>query len=478
MNFVSMEFVLFCPPVLLLSHMMCSAVGKCFWPKMRIMFLLTVSYLFYMNGISLNGIFRGLLLLISTAFTWHAALRIQKAENAKIKKAVLAAAACYCIGCLCIFKRKDFLVPGVSFYIFQMLSYVLDVYWERTECETDFTVYALYVSFFPQLTAGPVERSIDLLPQFKQNQPAEREKIREGCWLILRGFFKKLAVADYLSGFAEAVFGAPERAGGLAVILAVFFFSVQIYCDFSGYTDIARGTACMMGIRLSENFHHPYQACSIKDFWRRWHNSLTRWFTDYLYIPLGGSRKGILCTVRNILLVFAASGLWHGLSWHYAVWGLLHGCAMSAMCILEYFRKKHADLQKENIRPHGLLYRTASQAAVLLFIGFAWIFFRAETLRDAWILLGQILWHFGDDSPRQLLQSFSMRTADICRIFLLFFCLSLLEKTELEEKIIRKNSAYATKAALAGFYMLMAAVLSWMSVLAASGGNVFIYFSF
>ncbi len=479
MNFISLEFLLFFPLVLLLSNFLCHSGETCsshriplkMSGRVRLLFLLAASYLFYMNGISA----RGGLLLLSTVCSWLLAGQIQKQRKRRLKKVWLSVAVLYCTGCLLLFKRPGFLVPGISFYIFQMLSYVIDVYRKRAECERDFAAYALYVSFFPQLAAGPVERAGRLLPQLKQEQAAGRRQMTGGLWLILRGFFKKLAVADELSGFVEPVFEAPQNAGGLTVLIAVFFFSIQIYCDFSGYTDIARGSARMMGIELMENFAHPYQAETVRDFWRRWHISLSRWFTDYLYIPLGGSRRGIFCTCRNILIVFTASGLWHGLSLNYAVWGLLHGTALAVFSIREYVPGK-AVHKKSDRRTCTKLHRMAARAGTFLFICYTWIFFRAESLSDAWILSGRILLHFLDDSPGQMLHVLQMQTADVYRILLLSVCLQVLDR--MPEVPETGSSRQKEAAVLAGFYLTAAAALSWLVLAAENGGNVFLYFSF
>ena len=309
MNFISLEFVFFYPAVLFLYWI--------FPGKYRWILLLTVSCIFYFSESSWAGI----LLLITTAVTYFAARNIQ---NDCRKRQWLTISLLFCLGLLIGFKYS---VPpvGISFYTFQTLSYVLDVYRNQESAENNFGRYLLFVSFFPQLVAGPVERSGNLLPQLKKIQIFRKEDIEEGFWLIVRGFFKKIVVADQLAPYADRIFGAPTEVNGIAAVLGTIFFAIQIYCDFSGYTDIARGSARMLGIRLMENFQHPYRAGNIQEFWHRWHISLTKWFTDYVYIPLGGSKKGVLRQCINIGIVFGLSGFWHGASWNYVVWGLLHG---------------------------------------------------------------------------------------------------------------------------------------------------------
>lgn len=464
MNFISMEFLLFFPIVLLICRKLPANACR--------MVLLIVSYMFYMNGVS----WIGLLLFFSTVISWLAARQIERAVNQTVKKLWMWSVCLYALVCLVIFKQEDFLVPGISFYMFQALSYVLDVYHKKSKSESCFHCYALYVSFFPQLAAGPIERAKDLLPQLKKPVIIQKNNLLDGFWLLLRGFFKKLAAADYLARFVNIVYEDPAQAGGLASVIATLFFAVQIYCDFSGYTDIARGAARMLGIELMENFDHPYRAKNIKEFWRSWHISLTKWLTDYLYLPLGGSRKGFFHTCRNRMIVFAISGLWHGLSLHYLVWGLLHGIFFTVWHITDRFRASHSRTGNNNRLsrlPHQYLSRITTFAAVC----FAWIFFRANSLLDAYILLRQIFFHFCDIHPAQLLSFFHMNTADLCRLFLVFFCLYLLEHLPVHAYRTMQQKKTAA-AAFFVFCIVTVSALSWLVGLAENGGNAFIYFSF
>lgn len=216
---------------------------------------------------------------------------------------------------------------GISFYTFQALSYTIDIYRGEIKAEKNILRYALFVSFFPQLVAGPIERSKNLLSQLEnvQNQKCNFNKIRDGLCLILYVFFLKIVIADRIAVLDDNVFGNYTECGFVELSVAAVLFAIQILCDFNGYTIIAQGSATMLGIRLMDNFRQPYLATSIHDFWRRWHISLTSWFTDYLYIPLGGNRKGILRKMINTMIIFLISGLWHGASWHYVIWGGIHG---------------------------------------------------------------------------------------------------------------------------------------------------------
>lgn len=315
MNFTAPAFVLLFPIVLALHWMLP--------PSRRWVLLLAASLGFYAVGSP-----QALPLLAGiTLGTYAAALGIAKSKTQTAKKLWLTCAAVLCIGCLCLFKyagifRTDvpLLLPaGISFYTFQTLSYVIDIYRGRLMPERHPGYYALFVSFFPQLVAGPIERSTALLPQLH----AQERRMDSSGWLwMVRGFAKKLLLADTAAVFVDSVYASPADASGPAVLLATLLFAGQIYWDFSGYSDIAVGAAALLGVRLSRNFDHPYRADSLRDFWRRWHISLTRWFTDYVYIPLGGSRRGTVRLAVNTMVVFLLSGLWHGAALHFVVWAV------------------------------------------------------------------------------------------------------------------------------------------------------------
>ena len=274
----------------------------------------------------------------------------------------------------------EYLLPvGISFYTFQSMSYTIDFYRGEIEREKSFVRFATFVSFFPQLVAGPIERARNLLPQFLRAPKVTREDFADGLSLFVLGLFKKLALANYLALYVERVYGAPGDFGGGALALATFAFAWQIYFDFSGYTDMARGVARMMGFRLMLNFNNPYLAVSLGDFWSRWHISLSTWFRDYVYIPLGGNRKGGRRMYANLLATFIISGLWHGAAWTFLVWGMLHGLGLVATRQLErstWFRDR--------------LPRFVKQIGVFLFVCFAWIFFRAESMSDAGLIISRI----------------------------------------------------------------------------------------
>ena len=276
--------------------------------------------------------------------------------------------------------HPDVLLPvGISFYVFQSLSYTIDFYRGKIEKEKSFVRYATFVSLFPQLVAGPVERAGNLLPQLRKKVTLPWGDISDGLSLFLVGLFKKVALADYLALYVDRAYDVPEQFGGTTLLFATFAFGWQIYFDFSGYTDMGRGIGRMIGIRLMLNFNNPYLAKGLGEFWNRWHISLSSWFKDYVYIPLGGNRKGPTATYRNMALTMLISGLWHGAAWTFVIWGGLHAVGRFATRELErteFYRTRVPGLAK--------------QMLVFAFVTFAWIFFRAASLDDALLIVTKI----------------------------------------------------------------------------------------
>ena len=331
MNFNSIEFLIFYPLVLLLNFIVPL--------KYRWIMLLGFSYYFYMSW-NPSLIF---LILFTTVVSWICSLIIEKTDKQAVKKLCITVTLLICLGVLFFFKYYNFLANsfsailaifgtantdftlnlilpvGISFYTFQTLSYAIDVYRGDVKTERHFGYYALFVVFFPQLVAGPIERPDNLLPQLKAEHRWNNEDALAGFKRMLVGFFKKVVVADLLAVYVNVIYNDVENATGLGVIIASVMFAVQIYCDFSGYTDIAIGCARVMGYKLMQNFDRPYCAKSIKEFWNRWHISLSSWFRDYLFFPLGGSRCATWKRYRNVMIVFLVSGLWHGADWTYVI---------------------------------------------------------------------------------------------------------------------------------------------------------------
>ncbi|MGB2274025.1 MAG: MBOAT family O-acyltransferase, partial [Flavicella sp.] len=274
-----------------------------------------------------------------------------------------------------------FLPVGISFYTFQTLSYSIDVYRGNIEPERDFWNFSFYVTFFPQLVAGPIVRAVDFLPQLHKTLKVSREDFGKAVFLIGNGLFKKAIISDYISSnFVDRIFENPSLYSGIENIFGIYGYTLQIYCDFSGYSDMAIGIALLLGFRLPDNFKHPYMATSITEFWRRWHISLSFWLRDYLYISLGGNRKGVIKTYRNLMLTMLLGGLWHGAHWKFVLWGALHG---TALC-LEKFFMKYVSYQK------NLLTKSISWVLTFHCIAFAWIFFRVDSYTKAIEILKNI----------------------------------------------------------------------------------------
>jgi alginate O-acetyltransferase complex protein AlgI len=337
---------------------------------------------------------------------------------------------------------------GISFYILQSMSYTIDFYRGNIEKETSFIRYATFVSFFPQLVAGPIERARHLLPQLHEQPPISVRDITDGLSLFVVGFFKKVALADYLALYVDKVYDAPGQFHSPALILATFLFSWQIYFDFSGYTDMARGLARMMGYRLMLNFNNPYMSTSLGEFWTRWHISLSSWFKDYVYIPLGGNRKGKFNTYRNMFLTMVISGLWHGAAWTFIIWGLVH--ALGRFCTRELER---TSFYQEKIP------KLAKQLSVYLFVTFTWIFFRANNISEAWVILKRIF-------------SFVF-TNPYCPLLALIFILTAwLYQFVFESKMKRILEPRFVRVGVVLFIIL------YLAVFAPSSAKPFIYFRF
>ena len=292
---------------------------------------------------------------------------------------------------------------GLSFHTFQSLSYVVEVYRGRQKPEYNFVTYATYVMFFPQLVAGPIERPQNLLHQFYEEHRFDYERVTSGLKRMAWGFFKKLVVADRLALYVNDVYAAPQNFNGLQLTVATVFFAYQIYCDFSAYSDIAIGSARVLGFKLMENFDTPYYARSISEFWRRWHISLSTWFRDYVYLPLGGSRVPKWRWCFNLLVTFGVSGLWHGASWTYVVWGVINGIYLIAGGLTSGLRD--AALGRAGLPQTSALRTLLSVATTFVLVCFGWVFFRAQSLGDAFYILGHFWrnWDFSAISTPQFL---------------------------------------------------------------------------
>jgi D-alanyl-lipoteichoic acid acyltransferase DltB (MBOAT superfamily) len=267
---------------------------------------------------------------------------------------------------------------GLSFHTFQAMSYTIEVYRGQQKAEKHFGIYALYVMFYPQLVAGPIERPQNVLHQFRAQHFVDWERIKSGLAMMLQGFIKKMVIADRLAMVVDAAYADPHGTNGLSLAIATIFYAFQIYCDFSGYSDIGIGAARVMGFRLMTNFKAPYLANSVTEFWQRWHISLSSWFRDYVYIPLGGNRVGITQWIFNIWIVFIISGLWHGAKWNFLIWGALHGFYLIIERMLNHWKLHFPIVWLKKI-------------VVFLLICLTWIFFRAETVDKAVLILRKVI---------------------------------------------------------------------------------------
>ena len=392
MLFHSLSYLVFFPLVV---------AGYFVFPaRWRWAFLLAASYYFYASWKPAYL----LLIVASTLVDYVIGLRLGAEERPRRRRGWLIASLTVNLGLLFAFKylnffsgalgdafrdlgifvdvpQLDVLLPvGISFYTFQTISYSVDVYWRAREPERHLGRFALYVSFFPQLVAGPIERSTRLLPQFRRPTRLEWERLESGLGLILWGLFKKMVIADRAAQIVDAVYAHPNDFGGATLLIATYAFAFQIYGDFSGYSDIAVGSARVLGFDLMENFNRPYWATSIGDFWRRWHISLSTWFRDYLFIPLGGSRVGWRRRILNIVIVFLLSGLWHGANWTFLLWGAFHGLLL----LLSIAASRLLDRRDAPLLPADGAVSLAARAARVLvtfhLVCLGWVMFRADNL--------------------------------------------------------------------------------------------------
>jgi alginate O-acetyltransferase complex protein AlgI len=392
MLFNSLEFAIFFPVV--------TGIFFLLPQRRRVHWLLLASCIFYMAFIP--GYI--LILFVTILIDYVAGIYLERVEI-RYKKRLLWMSIISTCAVLFVFKYFGFFVGsfvgaagilgwklsppavsiilpiGLSFHTFQSLSYVIEVYHGRQKAERNFVVYATYVMFFPQLVAGPIERPQNLLHQFREWHDFNYENVTEGLKRMAWGFFKKLVVADRLALYVNDVYSSPRSCNGLQLTTATIFFAYQIYCDFSGYSDIAIGAARVLGFRLMENFKTPYYSLSISEFWRRWHISLSTWFKDYLYVPLGGNRVGKSRHIINLLITFGLSGLWHGANWTFVVWGVLNGTYLVAGFLTKGWRDRVFNMV-------GLTEDTVPRKGIMLISTFtltcmAWIVFRAKSVFDA-----------------------------------------------------------------------------------------------
>ena len=490
MLFNSLEFLIFLPIIFII-----------FWAvpnRWRWIPLLIASYYFYMYW-SPRLIF---LILFTTVVSYLCGILLERAgERLALRRIILALTMVTCLGVLVFFKYFNFLYEsffdivrlfggngpsgyfsiilpvGISFYTFQTASYVVDVYRGSIKAERHLGYFALFVTFFPQLVAGPIERPDALLPQLRAEKRLKNIDFVGAFRFMTVGFFKKIAVADFIGITVNTTYENVAGANGLAALISTLLFSVQIYCDFSGYSDIAVGCAKLFGVNLTENFNKPYSTRSIKEFWNRWHISLSSWLRDYIYFPIGGSRVRTGRWVFNITLVFFVSGLWHGASYNFIIWGLLHALFQIIGKFTLGARNKFWTLL--HVSPDGKLVSRLRNLGTVALVTLAWVFFRADTPADAIAVLGKIFsdYSFGAEYLGRTAEILDVTPISVAYCALALLMMLLLERIKYPERYStpRFNSALR----FCGYAVMFWCIIGvWMMLQAADIGSSFIYFQF
>lgn len=479
MLFNSLQYAIFLPIVFALYWILPH--------KWRWILILASSYYFYMNW---NAKYL-LLIVFITFITYIGSLLIEKAKDRKQQKLCVGMVIFVSIAILFVFKYFNFfgdlvvtvlnwaslpapeitlslLLPvGISFYTFQSIGYIIDVYRGDIEAEHHFGKYASFVAFFPQLVAGPIERTANLLPQLRKEQFFSYDQASYGLKLMAWGYFKKIVVADTLGAYVDKIYGDLHFFSGGARFFVIFFFAIQIYCDFSGYSDIARGTSKLFGIELMENFKSPYFSTTIKEFWRRWHISLSSWFKDYVYIPLGGNRVSRLRNSLNLLITFLLSGLWHGAALTFVAWGGLHGAAQVAEKTLD------------STKLMGLKKKLPFAIQVIInfvIVSILWVFFRAQSFKDAAYTL--LFCFSGFENPIQWLTSafgnLGIGWIEGIRIAGMLILLGVFDYLSLKKDVIAEISKWKLGFRWILYVGFVALIFLWAPATSAE----FIYFDF
>ena len=479
MLFNSLEFAIFLP-VVVASYFMAPY-------RARTLLLLVASCVFYMAFIPAYL----LILALTIGIDYAAGLWLERTTGRPRRALLIVSIVATCV-VLFVFKYFNFFIDnfiasahafgwdvnrpavsiimpiGLSFHTFQSLSYVIEVYYGRQKSERDFITYATYVMFFPQLVAGPIERPQNLLHQFHESHSFDYERIASGLKRMAWGFFKKLVIADRLALYVNDVYSSPQSYNGLQLTIATVFFAYQIYCDFSGYSDIAIGSARVLGFKLMENFRTPYHSASISEFWRRWHISLSTWFRDYVYLPQGGNRVSTARWFGNLLTTFALSGLWHGANWTYVVWGVLNGVYLIVGIITKPLRDRAYEVI--GLDTHGLVRTVIAVGTTFALTCCAWVIFRAENLSDA----GYILTHFwrGWDISQMRTPQFQLRQMPAAILSIAF--LEAAQWLHARRPLPKRVAAYPTVLRWPAYVGFMLAVV----LLGIYRQSQFIYFQF
>lgn len=473
-------FLFFCLVYSLLKHR----------TTMRLIFVLLFSYYFYYKS---SGTYFFLLGLV-TCTDFFIARKMYRVEKVGRRKALLILSLCINLGLLCYFKYTNFfyqmlsplwngdfhplnifLPVGISFFTFQSLSYTIDVYRRQLQPLDNLLDYAFYVSFFPVLVAGPIVRARDFIPQIRRPLIITREMFGRGVFLIATGLFKKAVISDYISvNFVERVFSDPSLYSGVENLFAVYGYALQIYCDFSGYSDMAIGLSLLLGFHFPLNFNSPYKSLSVTEFWRRWHISLSSWLKDYLYISLGGNRKGTIRTYINLFVTMLLGGLWHGASWNFIVWGGLHGLALAIHKWWSRTLLPALSIDTEKLR--NTLSRFPLSVSRLIpwlitfhFVCFCWIFFRQATFDGSWTMINQIFHSFQPQLLPQLVSGYWEVFALMALGYLLHFVPDSVQ-TLAEKAVIRMPLIFQA--------LLIVTIIYIVIQVKSSDIQPFIYFQF
>lgn len=445
----------------------------------RLLFVTAFSYYFYYKS---SGTYFFLLAIV-TVCDFLIAHFMDKVTAPWKRKILVTLSLCVNLGLLCYFKYTNFLgsviasftggtftaldifLPvGISFFTFQSLSYTIDVYRRQIIPLTNLLDYAFYVSFFPQLVAGPIVRARDFIPQIRKPLYVSREMFGRAVFLIAGGLFKKAVISDYISvNFVDRVFDAPTLYSGIENLMAVYGYALQIYCDFSGYSDMAIGIALLLGFRFNINFNSPYKSASVTEFWRRWHISLSSWLRDYLYISLGGNRKGKIRQYINLIITMFLGGLWHGAAWNFVFWGLLHGVALACHKFTRSVLGRDKTYQSTGFR------RFLAVILTFHFVCLCWIFFRASDFSTAMAVLGQI----GTDFHASLFMQLIAGYKGVFFLMLLGYILHFIP-----EKLDAATSRCVIRMPLVFQALLLVAVIYVVIQVKTAGIQPFIYFQF
>lgn len=498
MSFNSLHFLIFLPVVLLIYWLLPH--------KFRWVWLIIASYYFYMSW----NAWLAFLIAGTTLVSFGAALLMGRTEKKSFRKTILIITLIICLGLLIFFKYFNFLIGsvidflnlfsmdlnstsfdiilpiGISFYTFQTLSYVIDAYRGSYPPGKHLGYYALFVSFFPQLVAGPIERPGNLIPQLKERHRLNFQDFSNGFRIMLTGFFRKCVIADLCGVYVNSVFADLSAANALSILLAGLLFTVQVYNDFAGYSEVATGAARMMGIKLMRNFNKPFLAVSMREFMSRWHISLTAWFKDYLYIPLGGNRKGKARMLLNILIVYLVCGFWHGANWTFVLWGLYIGIFICIEHLLHKpYRKLSEKLRIDNKNAIVILIRRI--IITLLFVP-ASLLFRSQSI----IEMGQVItmfftnFGFGEAYMVAAMSSLNMKIMDMIQTLLCVFVMAMIynmgewgrNTMPMQPKNLKAERSASVRRIAGYIFITLAVAFAWLTILNSGESSAFVYFQF